>query len=189
MEPFVYDEKYPHLGGNIDGGDSFTSCPLVWGWFINHLAIETVLDVGCGQGHALRYFANIGCSVLGIEGLPSNAAKSELPVIVNDIQATTLQVHGIDLVWCCELVEHIEEQYLCNLLPLLTCGKYLAMTHAEPKQVGHHHVNCQPQEYWIEKITACGFNFDEATTELTRGLKPKCNHYGWHGLFFRRIGC
>ncbi len=58
----------------------------------------------------------------------------------------------VDLVHCHEVVEHIEEQFLENLLDSLKCGKYILMTHAVPNQDGHHHVNCQPSSYWITHL-------------------------------------
>ena len=186
MEDFVYDETQPHLGGNIDGGDKFTTCPKAWDYLIEELDIKTVLDVGCAQGHALDYFAMKGCKVLGVEGLQSNAEKCKHPVVIHDIQAEPLTAGYFDLVWCCEVSEHIEERYIDNLLTLISSGDYLAMTHAVPGQEGHHHVNCQEKEYWIAKLASYGLYYDEELTEKVTTLDSHNNHFGWHGLVFRR---
>jgi hypothetical protein len=58
----------------------------------------------------------------------------------------------VDLVHCQEVVEHIEEKFVKNLLQSLTCGRFIVMTNALPGQSGHHHVNEQPTEYWVEHL-------------------------------------
>ena len=46
------------------------------------------------------------------------------------------------------------------------------MTHAVPGQGGHHHVNCQPSEYWIERIEALGYSFlPDVTAEGKRVIE------------------
>ena len=43
------------------------------------------------------------------------------------------------------------------------------MTHAQPEQhEGHHHVNCQTDEYWIEKMYKIGFKIDRSLTIQAR---------------------
>jgi hypothetical protein len=185
---YVVIDETPHLGGNIDGGDSFTMNPLAWNWFVEQ-GYKNILDVGCAQGHALEYFRSLGCNVLGIEGLKYNVDKCQVPVIWLDLQQYTINLRGIDLVWCCEVVEHIEEQFVGNILNIITCGKMLAMSYAEPNQAGHHHVNCKPKEYWIEEVRQYGMEYDDATTQLVTKLDKTNNHFGWHGLIFRRNVC
>ena len=65
--------------------------------------------------------------------------------------------------------------------------KYVAMTHAVPGQGGHHHVNCQPREYWIEHMARFGFEFDEEITNELKELADEGTHYKSTGLFFRKI--
>jgi hypothetical protein len=56
------------------------------------------------------------------------------------------------LVHCQEVVEHVEEKYLENVLASLACGKLILITAATPGQGGHHHVNEQPLEYWVDNL-------------------------------------
>ena len=44
-----------------------------------------------------------------------------------------------------------------------TSCKYLLVSHATPGQDGHHHVNCQNKEYWIDCFKKN--NFVELTEE------------------------
>jgi hypothetical protein len=57
------------------------------------------------------------------------------------------------------------------------------MTHAFPGQPGHHHVNCQPTEYWLARMKATGFSLDEWATEAARTVAPG-SHWQRSGLVF-----
>ena len=91
-----------------------------------------------------------------------------------------------DVIWSCEFVEHVEERFLENFLAVFQrARKAVLMTHAVPNQLGYHHVNCQPAEYWIEHMRARGFKLDEALTEASRELAPY-THWQRSGLVFVR---
>ena len=53
------EPELKHLGGNTIGGNAQTFYPELWFWMIQTLGIKTVLDVGCGEGHALREFKRL----------------------------------------------------------------------------------------------------------------------------------
>jgi len=143
--------EVPHLGGSVIAGDPYTYCPSVWDYAISRFAIESVLDLGSGSGNASHYFYKKNLKVLAVEGLRENVDRSLYPAIMHDLTKGAVHTKA-DLVHCHEVVEHIEEQFLENLLDSLTCGKYILMTHAVPNQDGHHHVNCQPSSYWIAHL-------------------------------------
>jgi hypothetical protein len=57
------DPKLAHLGGYVEGGDPATYYPDLWKWFVETLMVRSVIDVGCGDGVALKYFRDtLGCS-------------------------------------------------------------------------------------------------------------------------------
>lgn len=62
------------------------------------------------------------------------------------------------------------------------------LSRAELKD-GYHHVNCQPEEYWIEKLASIGFALDAEYTKLSRGLEMHRDAY-WQktGLIFTKEG-
>jgi hypothetical protein len=64
------------------------------------------------------------------------------------------------------VVEHIEEKYVHNLLSSLACGKFIVMTNALKGQGGHHHVNEQPTEYWINHLRK--YNYEMLTEDTNR---------------------
>lgn len=182
---YVVDPARPWLGGNIAGGDSRTHYPQLWAWLVSRFAITTVLDVGCGEGHACAELADIGCRVKGIDGLYQPVTWTGQYIYAqHDLTTSPHLTPQIDLVWCCEVVEHIEERFLANLLDTITQGRVLAMTHAVPGQGGWHHVNCQPADYWIDHVQSRGMRLDRDATNESRTL---AGHY-WQatGLIFTR---
>jgi hypothetical protein len=148
----------PHLGGNIKEGDPCTFCPRVWQYVIDRFCISSVMDLGSGVGNAAEWFFKKGLRTVAIEGLPANVSISFYPAICHDLTKGPI-VSRVDLVHCQEVVEHIEEHYIDNLLTTLACGRLILITHALPGQGGHHHVNEQPTDYWINHVSARGYNF------------------------------
>jgi len=81
-----------HLGGYIRGrqsatptvfafehGDPATWSPDLWRWAHETLGLESVLDVGCGEGHAARFFRDLGCRVVGVDGSVQAKRDSVIP--------------------------------------------------------------------------------------------------------------
>jgi SAM-dependent methyltransferase len=148
---FTFAEEDPDLGGNTVEGDPFTYAPRVWDYLIDRFVIRSMLDLGSGLGHSSEYFFRRGVRVIAVEGLSSNIQGSIYPAIQVDIRKEKINCK-VDLVHCQELVEHIEEEFLKNLLRSLTTGKIILLTNALPEQGGHHHVNEQPTQYWIDQL-------------------------------------
>lgn len=182
----VTNKKFPHLGGNIDGGDKRTWYPELWAYLIGRLKIKSMMDVGCGQGHAVEYFKNHGIDAFGIDGLEDNIRKLEQKGLRgNTVDLTkTAYFKLVDLIWCCEVVEHIDEKYLDNLLTTLSSGKYIVMTHAVKGQGGFHHVNCQDWTYWKEKIEGKGYELLVKDSKYSRNFAH--NYYKRTGLIFKK---
>lgn len=187
-----------HLGGYIKStpehphGDPCTWCPQVWDWAKRVFNPQLVLDVGCGEGHALRHFLDQGVAAIGVEGMElARNAGIVAPdrILLHDFTTGPWPVlvgHPIDVIWCCEFVEHVDERYAAHFLQVFACAqKAVLMTHAFPGQAGYHHVNCQPAEYWITRITRYGFRYSKAFTAVSRSLAPG-THWQRSGLVFVR---
>ena len=60
-------------------------------------------------------------------------------------------------------------------------------TAAPPGTPGHHHVNCQTNEYWYDKFLSYGYEVDplEINEVRTRSNMIKPFMQKW-GMFFRR---
>lgn len=189
------DEERPHLGGYVIGGDEATFFPGLWDWLVTTWEVKSVIDVGCGEGHALRFFRDKGCRVLGVDGIE----QDDHDIVTHDYATGPLPVHqhvdvvthpDFDLAWSCEFVEHVEEQYVPNFLATFACARFVLITHGEPGQPGWHHVNNQTADYWKGAMAAIGYEFDELLTAQARGFSTMntspYNHFRRSGLAFRR---
>lgn len=164
---FVVDPQKPHLGGNMGGGDMGTDYSKdLWPWLVERYKPSYLMDVGCAEGHALRFFQSKGVKVIGLEGLKQNAAKCKVHVVVHDLCEGPLLVPDIDFIWCCDVVEHIEERYVQNILDTFKSAKIVALCHGTEGMAhsGWHHVNNKSVGYWAEKMASAGFDLDTAGT-------------------------
>jgi len=166
---FAGDQTQQHLGGNIKSGDPFTYCPTVWNYLIERFCISSVLDLGSGSGNSAEYFFRKGMKTLAVDGFAPNVLSSLYPAILHDLTSGPVNTK-VDLVHCQEVVEHIEEKFLENLLRSLICGKVIVMTHALPGQAGYHHVNLQPSEYWVNHLARHGCVLLEEDTRRMRAF-------------------
>ena len=178
-----------HLGGYLVGGDAATFYPDLWKWLVEELGVKSVLDIGCGEGQALQYFRDfLGCKVAGLEGVP----QKDPDIIQWDFtKGKWTPEQKFDLVWACEFLEHIEEQYISNLVPAFQSAPLVLVTYAFPGQQGYHHVNCRNEDYWLGFFAAAGFVLDNPKTMITREVARKINnpynHYLRSGLVFKKV--
>lgn len=169
----------PHLGGWLEfDGNSWT--PWLWSFLFDTFKPGTALDVGCGRGHAARFFLDLGVDAYGIDGSAEARKMASIPqdrFFLHDFTVARAPglwpIGAFDLVWCCEFVEHVEESFIDNVLDILSRGKVVAMTHATPGQDGHHHVNCQARDYWVEKMNSIGYQLDVEATGRSHAYPPR----------------
>lgn len=183
-----------HLGGFYTTVDKPSHCPKMFKYLVETLGVKSVLEVGCGMGYQMQEFMKYCDEVVGIDG--SQYAVENSPVKENifqhDYTVGELETEDrFDLCWCCEFVEHVEEDYVDNFLSTFAFCTHVAMTHAVPGQGGHHHVNCQPEEYWIEKMKQYGFEYDSEFTQKLKEIAKTEGDYSPHfastGLFFKKV--
>lgn len=183
----VYDPERSDLGGNAHHGDVQSFCPRLWRYIVERFGVQSMLDVGCGEGHAVLFFRRLGVIAHGIDGTMINVQRAITPIALHDLTKGPY-TYPCDLVWSCEVAEHIDEQFVDNYLGSLANGRIIAMTHGIPGQDGHHHVNNQPREYWIEKLRSYNFELDSYNgvfTELAK-REDSDNYFRTTGLVFLR---
>lgn len=175
-----------HLGGFIEGGDPRTYCPNVWNALIREEAVPSMVDVGCGIGVACEHFAAAGVHVTGVDGSVTAQAMFRVPgrFVLHDFTSGGIYKPAW-LAWSCEFVEHVEARHLPDVMSAFRYCSMVAMAYAEPGQLGHHHVNCQPADYWIGAFNSHGLAFDEAATMRLRALDPG-THFADRGMVFRQ---
>lgn len=182
---FVTDKRYPHLGGNLDGGDLGTmGHNSVWPWIMSVFTPQTLLDVGCAEGHCVAWFKKQGVLARGFDGLPYNVEQCKakgLDVDVHDLTTGPYVSSSVDVVWCSDVVEHVEEKYVGNIVETFQCAKVVALSHGteEHESQGWHHVNNKPEQYWIDVMESNGFKH---VVEYTQAARVTCAS-GWFKLF------
>lgn len=200
------DEQYPN-------GDPMTYTPKVWQYLLDRYDPHFICDIGCGQGHSTKWFHEHTdptaprAWVVGVDGCAEAIRTSVVPYDSVTRRHVTLWKHdfsqagwgpfgkldrpkkgpGIDLIWSCEFVEHVEGVHVGNVLETFNLADVVAMTHAFPGQPGHHHVNCQPTEYWIDKMAAIGFQLNHIATAESHGVAEP-SHWKRSGLIFEKVG-
>ena len=189
-EGFRENSVYTHLGGNIIGGHSLTYSQKLFDYLIQEFHPKTILDLGCGEGLSSKYFLTKGIEVIAIDGLTENIEKIPdhplITKIVFDLTKGYIQLNNpVDMIWCCELVEHVEKKYVQNILNIFKQCKILAMTHALPNQKGVHHVNCQPPLYWINHLLENKFSLIKATFNARNVITDEENFFKKTGLIFK----
>ncbi len=183
---FVADNTQQHLGGNYPFKDTASFVPHVWSYLINRFNIKTAVDLGGGYGFCTEWMLANNVQCVNVDGLQHNIDNAVVSgSVLHDLTNGPLEHPPVDFVNCIEVVEHIKEEYIDNLMKSLALGQYVLLTHARPGQVGYHHVNCQSADYWVEKFDKYSYKLSEEDTKAIRNL---CRSSGWHvqrsGLVF-----
>ncbi len=139
-------------------------------------------DVGCGPGMVVRRLRELGVEAWGLDGSRHALAYAHADVRpfldLVDITAPGVPVNRSPkdgLIICTEVAEHLEARHAAGLVALLCAPMApIVFTAAPPGQDGHHHVNCQPQAYWLGMFAERGVICD---WEATSTLKAR-----WSGL-------
>lgn len=185
-----------HLGGSYAEGDSNTICHDVFGYLIVKFGLKSMIDIGCGHGHAMEWFSRFLVHAIGFDGDPNAINNHKLPghAFLHDFtlgEPSSEVLHPdarYDLAWSAEFLEHVEEKYMANYMAVFRRCKYAVVTHAMPDQVGHHHVNCQTSEYWIQKFAEAGFIYSPSETAFLRATDRWNAGWGRKTLmFFERL--
>lgn len=118
-----------------------------------NLDIESVLDVGCGQGAWLSVWKELGVPlVAGIDGDYVDRSRLLCPreaFTAHDLAQPFDLRRRFDLVQCLEVAEHLPASSAAALVESLVRHGEVVLFSAAPKgQGGDHHVNEQSYDYW-----------------------------------------
>ena len=179
-----------HLGGH-NGKTHLDKGAL--NWLIKKFNVKSFLDIGCGPGGMVELAYTNKLKALGIDGDYTLSRFDKSKFIIHDFTIGPAPVNDIfDVGWSVEFVEHVYEKYIPNYVQAMKKCKNLIITYAPPGWPGHHHVNCQPEEYWIEKLAEYGLSYDATLTEELREVstmnypkKAKKAFVRNRGLFFK----
>lgn len=131
---------------------------------VNWIHPQSVVDVGCGEGHWLEEFHSQGSALVqGVDSPmgsplnPSNGVKMLHWDLEQDFSSLLLvdavRPDGYDLCLCLEVAEHLSPQCADRFVQqLCRLSKNVVFSAAIPGQGGMGHVNERWQSYWVEKF-------------------------------------
>ena len=178
-------EIEPHLGGH----SNITNVDRALLQFIKEkFGVKSMLDIGCGPGGMFSRAKENNIMWQGIDGDPNIINEN---IILHDFTKGKVDLEKIrkfDLAWSTEFLEHVEEKYLDNFMPLFSLANLAVITAALPEDTGgHHHVNLQPPEYWIDQFEKYGFTYDAETTAKAKQIsKMRKGFFKRNGLIFTK---
>ena len=185
-----YNLKPNHLGGHLNRTN--IDQPLLE-HLKNKLNINSMLDIGFGTGGMKKIADELNIKWFGVDGDPTVIENSDNTLLHDFCVGQATIEKTFDLIWCTEFLEHVEEKYIPNYMPLFKLGKLAVVTAAPPGWPGHHHVNCREESYWIDVFKKYGFNYDNAKTIEFKSISKmnpenKGYRYGERKNFFLKAG-
>ena len=125
------------------------------------VSVRSVVDFGCGQGAWLSVWADVGASVVGVDG--PYIDRRRLLIDPRDFRAADLAApidlgRQFDVVQSLEVAEHLPAAKAAEFVDTLTGhGPCVLFSAAVPGQGGENHVNEQPLGYWREIFRERGY--------------------------------
>jgi hypothetical protein len=171
--------KY-HLGGHLN--KTHTDEAIIK--FIKYeYNIKSIIDIGCGPGGMSQVCLDEGIDWFGVDGDFTVIPKDNS--LVHDFSDGPPSIdRTFDCAWSVEFLEHVDEEYVDNFMKAFQLAdKMIIATAATPGTPGHHHVNCQPLEYWIDVFDNYGYEYSEEVTktikEISSMKKPFIKRHGF----------
>lgn len=179
-----------HLGGHLNKTHTDR---ITFLYLRDKYNIKTMVDVGCGPADMVEIALGRGIDAIGVDGdwtLQETWNELERPVVLHDFSkgVPSLPLDEYDLAWSVEFLEHLYEEFIPNFMNVFSRCKYVVCTAAPPGYPGHHHVNCQPLEYWVEKFAEYGLEYDAEETAYIRANSGMRKQFMQNtGMFFKRV--
>ncbi len=132
-------------------------------FLLDHLKIQSVLDVGCGIGTWLSAFSEMGIEdLLGIDAeFPTGRfILSRDKFLEMDLNDSFDLERKYDIALCLELVEHLSDKASANIVgSLVKHAEVILFSAAIPYQGGQNHINEQWVDYWVDRFAVHGYKF------------------------------
>jgi len=126
------------------------------------VAVESVIDIGCGYGAWLLVFQEHGVrEIQGVDGLYVDSSKlliDPLHFVGTDLTRPLIAGRCYDLAVCLEVVEHLPTRSGFSLIDTLTAAAPVVLFSAAiPGQGGVGHINEQWPCYWERLFAERGY--------------------------------
>jgi SAM-dependent methyltransferase len=121
----------------------------------------SVLDIGCGSGAYLKYFASQGAQrIMGIGELNDRSRYLQRDEYMHaDFSMQLDLAQPFDLVICVEVIEHIPAQSEHTLINNIVrhARERIVFSGARTGQPGVGHINCRPISHWLDLFASAGW--------------------------------
>jgi SAM-dependent methyltransferase len=129
---------------------------------LRQIPVDSVLDVGCGQGAWLAIWKELGVpEIVGIDGSYVDATRLLIPTdafVPHDLCLSFDLGRRFSIVQSLEVAEHLPESSAGTFIQSLVRHGDIVLFSAAPKgQGGDHHVNEQEYEYWRGHFSQHGY--------------------------------
>lgn len=126
------------------------------------LALRSVVDFGCGRGAWLGAALQRGIPrAVGLDGMwveRAQLADSRIEFRPTDLALRVNLSERFDLAISVEVAEHLPQARAASFVEDLCRASDRVLFGAAIKgQGGTHHINEQPQSYWVEHFARCGY--------------------------------
>jgi cyclopropane fatty-acyl-phospholipid synthase-like methyltransferase len=185
----LYDDRF-YINQNER---SYRSAISILTTYLEVSTAKSLVDVGCGMGSWAK--AAIDLQIPEILGIDGDFVDESLLVIPlekfyrQDLSKSFLLQNRFDLAVSMEVAEHIDETNADIFVENLTnLSDVIIFSAAVPGQGGVHHVNEQPQSYWVEKFNQQGYS---CSVELRNRIwtdESISNYYRQNVLMFFKHG-
>ncbi len=141
----------------------------------NKFNIESAIDIGCGIGGMVDQFHKMEIDAIGIDG--DETCKKD-KVFIHDYSKGPIKElpdKVFDLAYSTEVLEHIDDAYVDNIMETFKKCKYALITAAPIGWKGVGHVNEQSHYYWLKVFNKHGFILDTYNSIKVR----QCSTLGW----------
>ena len=137
--------------------------------FFNMFAVNSVKDIGCGNGIWLRetlkremLSKRFGYDLKSALDSSKDFDNKDIIFKSIDLELFEYDLVSTDLTFCLEVAEHISQKAAIRLVrKICETSNYVIFSAATPGQGGFNHVNENPLEYWISLFEENGFrSFD-----------------------------
>lgn len=162
MENEIYNDEFY----NKRFAETQDSAAAILSILLQHINIESAVDIGCGVGAWLKTIENMGIhDVQGYDGdwVPLQyLAIEKNKFSTKDLSKPLLISRKFDLAICLEVAEHLPEEISeCFIGELTSIAPFVLFSAAIPGQTGDGHINEQWPEYWVEKFRKNNYSFSD----------------------------
>lgn len=135
---------------------------------------DSVLQIGCGAGAYLKYFASQGTrTILGVDSGDGKFGYLEPQEYLRSDPTARLQLgKTFDLVICTGVIEHVSAQSEGVVVDNIVrhANKRIVFSGARPGQPGADDLNRQPIAHWLDLFASSGWYVSQFDTLALRSL-------------------